>query len=98
MSVIKRLVAFSVLPAWCAVLLAYRIARTDSSFTNPSRVFDDVLARVIDPLAHMGTLGVTVIYGIGLTLGYAAVRSIPPPRQALMEDTVPAGESRPSQG
>lgn len=48
--------------------------------TNPASVFHDVVPRVIDPLAHIGTVGVTLIYGIGLTLGYAAVRSIPPPR------------------
>jgi uncharacterized membrane protein len=48
--------------------------------TDPANVFRDIVPRVIDPLSHIGTLGVTLIYGIGLTLGYAAVRSIPPPR------------------
>ena len=48
--------------------------------TDPANVFRDIVPRVIDPLAHIGTLGVTIIYGVGLTLGYAAVRSIPPPR------------------
>ncbi|HEY0787004.1 MAG TPA: DUF1361 domain-containing protein [Thermoanaerobaculia bacterium] len=50
------------------------------ALTEPARVFHDIVPRVVDPLAHLGTLGVTLIYGVGLTLGYAAVRSIPPPR------------------
>ena len=45
----------------------------------PRSVFHDIAVRVLDPLAHSRTIGVTIIYGVALTLGYAAVRAVRPP-------------------
>lgn len=73
---------------WAAVTLAFllsglgiylgRFLRWNSwdALTDPRSVFGDIAVRAIDPLSYPRTLGVTIIYGIALTLGYAAVKAI----------------------
>ena len=39
---------------------------------NPAALIADVAQRIVNPLAHTRTTGVTVIFGVLLTLGYAA--------------------------
>jgi len=41
---------------------------------DPVRLFADLTDRVMNPLAHARTFGVTVIYGAALLLGYLALR------------------------
>jgi uncharacterized membrane protein len=41
---------------------------------NPLTLFYDILNRILHPAAHMGTWGVTLLYGAFLLLGYATVR------------------------
>ena len=43
--------------------------------SDPSRVFWTVLERLAHPMAHRGTWGVTILLGVLLSLGYAALRS-----------------------
>lgn len=44
------------------------------ALTNPAQLVVDIAVRATQPLAHPRTLGVTVIYGVGLVLGYVALR------------------------
>jgi uncharacterized membrane protein len=44
--------------------------------TNPQRLFADIVSRVVNPLSHPRTVGMTIIYGAGLLLGYIALRVI----------------------
>ena len=44
--------------------------------TNPQRLAHDIVARLADPLSHPRTFGMTAIYGVGLFLGYIALRVI----------------------
>ena len=43
---------------------------------NPGRIAGDVLQRGMNPLDHPRTIAVTLIYGVGLALGYVALRII----------------------
>jgi uncharacterized membrane protein len=42
--------------------------------TNPLTLFYDIVNRVLHPFSHLGTWGVTVIFGVFLLLGYSTVR------------------------
>ena len=46
------------------------------AITNPWPVLHDIVTRVVNPLAHPRTLGMTLIYGTALLLGYIALRVI----------------------
>lgn len=50
------------------------------ALTHPVQLFSDITARVADPLSHPRALGVTVIYGVALLLGYIALRVLEPSR------------------
>ncbi|MCB2379163.1 DUF1361 domain-containing protein [Hymenobacter sp. BT635] len=42
--------------------------------TNPLNLFYDILTRVLHPVQHPGTWGVTLLFGVFLLLGYSTVR------------------------
>jgi uncharacterized membrane protein len=42
--------------------------------TNPLTLFYDIISRILHPTQHLGTWGVTLLYGAFLLLGYATVR------------------------
>jgi uncharacterized membrane protein len=46
--------------------------------TNPLELLSDISRHALDPLYHPRTIGVTVIYGIALLLGYIALRVVQP--------------------
>ncbi len=50
------------------------------ALTNPAGLLLDISERAVDPLSHPRTLGVTVLYGVGLSLGYVALRVVQPRR------------------
>jgi uncharacterized membrane protein len=41
---------------------------------NPLTLFYDILHRLINPLSHPRTWGVTVVFGVFLLIGYGTVR------------------------
>jgi uncharacterized membrane protein len=49
--------------------------------TNPVELLSDISQHALDPLHHPRTIGVTVICGIALLLGYIALRVVQPTRQ-----------------
>ena len=44
--------------------------------TNPWGLWSEVQGHSLHPLAHPRALGVTLMFGIGLTLGYAAIHAL----------------------
>jgi uncharacterized membrane protein len=52
------------------------------ALTNPLQLFSDVAERAADPLSYPQTIGVTVVYGIALLLGYVALRTLQAPAGA----------------
>lgn len=42
--------------------------------TNPASLFYDIVTRLLHPVSHRTTWGVTLLYGVFLLLGYATVR------------------------
>lgn len=48
------------------------------ALTRPSHLWRDIGGRVIDPIGHPRTIGVTLIYGTILLLGYLALRVVQP--------------------
>jgi uncharacterized membrane protein len=48
------------------------------ALTNPLQLFSDIAARALHPLSYPQTIGVTFIYGVGLLLGYIALRVLRP--------------------
>lgn len=44
--------------------------------TDPAGLFHDIAVRLLDPASHPRTYGVTLIFGSGLLLGYAALRAL----------------------
>jgi len=44
--------------------------------TNPLTLFYDILNRIVHPFAHLGTWGVTLLFGVFLLLGYMTVRQL----------------------
>jgi uncharacterized membrane protein len=81
---------FSAFLGWALALVALflsgfgiylgRFLRWNSwnALTNPSQLFFDIADRALNPLSHPQTIGVTVIYGIALLLGYVALRVLQP--------------------
>lgn len=50
--------------------------------TDPAGLFYDILDRLLNPASHLRTYAVTLIFGSGLLLGYAALRSLVAPSPA----------------
>ena len=50
--------------------------------TAPGVLLSDVAERLLDPLAHPGTVATTLVYGGMLTLGYVVLRALAAPAQA----------------
>jgi uncharacterized membrane protein len=44
--------------------------------TDPAGLFHDIAVRLLDPMSHSRTYGVTLIFGSGLLLGYASLRAL----------------------
>jgi uncharacterized membrane protein len=77
---------FSAFVGWVLVIVAVllsgfgiyvgRFLRWNSwdTVTSPHQLFADLADRLINPLSHPQTFGVTVVYGVGLFLGYVALR------------------------
>jgi len=77
---------FSAVMGWLLVIAAVllsgfgvylgRFLRWNSwdTLTNPRQLFFEIGDRLINPLSHPQTFGVTAIYGVGLFLGYVALR------------------------
>lgn len=77
---------FSALAGWTLATVALllsgfgiylgRFLRWNSwdALTHPVQLFGDITARIADPLSYPRALGVTVIYGISLLVGYIALR------------------------
>ena len=63
------------------------------ALTDPIGVFGLVTERLLDPLAHPRTWGVTVLFGLLLSLGYAVVR---PRRGAREEPSAAPGVEQPA--
>ena len=47
--------------------------------TDPAGLFHDIAVRLLDPASYPRNYGVTLIFGSGLLLGYAALRSLVAP-------------------
>ncbi len=45
---------------------------------HPYRLFSHVASRSLDPGDHPRSIGVTLVYGVGLMIGYVVIRSIVP--------------------
>jgi uncharacterized membrane protein len=77
---------FSPLVGWLLVVAAVllsgfgiylgRFLRWNSwdTLTSPRQLSLEITDRLINPLSHPQTVGVTVVYGVGLFLGYVALR------------------------
>jgi uncharacterized membrane protein len=59
------------------------------TLTSPRQLFPQIAERLINPLSYPQTLGVTVIYGVGLFLGYVALRFWQPATDGGNEQTGP---------
>ncbi|HEX7831966.1 MAG TPA: DUF1361 domain-containing protein [Thermoanaerobaculia bacterium] len=57
------------------------------AFTDPMPLFYDIREHLLNPLAHPRTLGVTVLFGIALTLGYIALHVMVDADSAAAADT-----------
>ena len=57
--------------------------------TDPAGIVRTVAGHVLDPLGHPRAVGVTLVYGLGLALGYAVVRALVLGERAALR----AGES-----
>jgi uncharacterized membrane protein len=44
------------------------------TLTSPRQLSVDITDRLINPLSNPQTFGVTIVYGVGLFLGYVALR------------------------
>ena len=70
--------------------------------TEPAGLFSDIADRLLNPASHLRTYGVTLVFGCGLILGYAALRVLvlsrvgtrdyPPARPVF--GTLPSAASR----
>ena len=81
---------FSTFLGWALALVALflsgfgiylgRFLRWNSwdALTNPLQLFSDISDRALHPLSYPQTVGVTLIYGVGLFLGYIALRVLRP--------------------
>jgi len=43
---------------------------------SPEQLFEEIARKTWNPVAHPRTIGVTFVYGVGVTLGYVALRMI----------------------
>jgi uncharacterized membrane protein len=48
--------------------------------TNPHRLLREALGDLVDPASYLQTIGVTLVYGVALLLGYVALRVLEPLR------------------
>jgi len=62
-----------------------RVLRWNSwnALSSPLELLADIADRVLNPLSHPQTIGITVIYGGGLLLGYVAFRALSPAPERL---------------
>jgi uncharacterized membrane protein len=77
---------FSALVGWVVVIAAIllsgfgiylgRFLRWNSwdTLTSPLQLFREIADRLLNPLSHPQTFAVTAVYGVGLLLGYVALR------------------------
>ncbi|HET9637142.1 MAG TPA: DUF1361 domain-containing protein [Gemmatimonadaceae bacterium] len=96
---------FSALVGWLLVFAAVvlsgfgiylgRFLRWNSwdTVTNPRQLSVEIADRVMNPLSNPQTVGVTVVYGVGLFLGYVALRFWQPATISGNERSVPGGDS-----
>ena len=92
---------FSTFAGWALVVAAVllsgfgiylgRFLRWNSwdTLTSPGQLFPEITDRLINPLSHPQTFGVTVVYGVGLFLGYVALRFWQPTALGASERTGP---------
>ena len=92
---------FSSFAGWLLVIVAVllsgfgiylgRFLRWNSwdTLTSPIQLFREIADRLMNPLSHPQTFGVTVIYGVGLFLGYVALRFWQPATLGGSEQTEP---------
>jgi uncharacterized membrane protein len=92
---------FSPLVGWMLVIAAVllsgfgiylgRFLRWNSwdTLTSPRQLSLEITDRLINPLSHPQTFGVTVVYGVGLFLGYVALRFWQPATTSGSERTGP---------
>jgi len=92
---------FSALAGWLLVIAAVllsgfgiylgRFLRWNSwdTITSPHQLFPQIADRLINPLSHPQTVGVTVVYGVGLFLGYVALRFWQPATLVASDRTGP---------
>jgi uncharacterized membrane protein len=85
------LVAGAVLLSGFGIYLG-RFLRWNSwdALTSPHQLFLEIADRLINPLSHPQTFGVTAVYGMGLFLGYVALRFWQPATLGGSERTGPA--------
>ncbi len=57
--------------------------------TSPNQLFPEIANLLINQLSHPQTLGVTAVYGVGLFLGYVALRFWQPATLGGSERTGP---------
>jgi uncharacterized membrane protein len=62
-----------------------RVLRWNSwdALSSPLGLLADIVDRVLNPLSHPQTFGMTVVYGVSLLLGYAAFRALAHPAAEL---------------
>lgn len=92
---------FSAFAGWVLVIAAVllsgfgiylgRFLRWNSwdTLTSPRQLFPEITDRLINPLSNPQTFGVTIVYGVGLFLGYVALRFWQPTALGASERTGP---------
>jgi uncharacterized membrane protein len=92
---------FSAVAGWVLVVVAVllsgfgiylgRFLRWNSwdTLVSPFQLFREIADRVLNPLSHPQTFGVTAVYGVGLFLGYVALRFWQPATLSGSERTEP---------
>ena len=58
------------------------------ALANPLQLFLEIADRAMNPLSHSRTIAFTMIYGVGLLLGYVALRVLPRPESIEQSKTV----------
>lgn len=43
---------------------------------NPEALFEEIARKTLNPVAHPRTIAVTFVYGVGVTVGYVALRTL----------------------
>ena len=92
---------FSAFVGWVLVIAAVllsgfgiylgRFLRWNSwdTVASPNQLFPEIADRLINPLSHPQAVGVTAVYGVGLFLGYVALRFWQPPTLGAGDQTGP---------